>query len=263
MDNSLVQEFAEWLRGQRIDERTIKYYVNTVMNARYGRDKQTRAWRKYVRFLNEQGLLSMLEMQEILERLKIRPSKKKGIAAVPTQKIMVYKQKLVENNMGWLHTLLLGGARLSHVTEMLQSWNPTETVVHSPGIIEPRLHCNKTFCRYYMGIEKGSKRCLYIYYPATTLEKTTISYTRTKDQLRRQGIEIGVYRDYATQQLERIATEHNIVHDAAKYILTRDLSITAEHYLNTRDWADKLFTLYVQWLQEQGLLLFSSNGVED
>jgi len=37
-------------------------------------------------------------------------------------------------------------------------------------------------------------------------------------------------------------------------ILSRELSVTGEHYLNTRYWVNKLFSIYVDWLRKNALL---------
>jgi len=54
--------------------------------------------------------------------------------------------------------------------------------------------------------------------------------------------------------LEGLAHQNNIPLDAVSLIMSRGLSVTGTHYLNTREWADKLFGLYVKWLREKGLL---------
>jgi len=54
--------------------------------------------------------------------------------------------------------------------------------------------------------------------------------------------------------LEELAHQSNIPLDAVALIMSRGLTVTGAHYLNTREWADKLFGSYVKWLREKGLL---------
>ena len=63
-----------------------------------------------------------------------------------------------------------------------------------------------------------------------------------------------LFRKFANQVLEQLAHQHNIRLDAVNLIMSRELSVTGTSYVNARDWADKLFALYVEWLRDNGLL---------
>ncbi len=80
------------------------------------------------------------------------------------------------------------------------------------------------------------------------------SYRHIRDKLRKLGVKAKLYRKYANQRLEDLAHKHNIRLDAVNLIMSRELSVTGEHYLNTRDYADKLFSIYVEYLKERGLI---------
>lgn len=151
--------------------------------------------------------------------------------------------------------MLLGGARLKHVLRMAATWNPKEVVQHPTGRYEPRLHCGGGWCRYYLGITEGSKRTDYIYFPAAgRLRIPALSYRQLKDKLNSLGVKAGLYRKFANQILVELAQQNNIALDAVALIMSRGLTVTGAHYLNTRKWADKLFGIYVQWLRENKLL---------
>ncbi len=117
--------------------------------------------------------------------------------------------------------------------------------------------CTDSFCRYYLGVREGSKRTDYVYFPRVNgrMRAPRLGYVKLGDKLNKElGISAGLFRKFANQVLERLAYEHNIRLDAVNLILSRELSVTGEHYLNTRYWADKLFSIYVDWLRKNALL---------
>jgi intergrase/recombinase len=141
---------------------------------------------------------------------------------------------------------------------MLEFWNPAEKVKHPTGWYESRLYCAETFCRYFLGRKEGTKRVDYVYFPmpaSDTIKVPKVGYSQLKDLLSKQlKVKSSLFSKFTNQRLEALAHGHNIRLDAVNLIMSRELSVTGVHYLNTRDWADKLFNIYVEWLKEQDLI---------
>jgi len=96
-----------------------------------------------------------------------------------------------------------------------------------------------------------------IYFPkvSSRFSIPRLGYVKLRDKLNKElRISAGLFRKFANHALERLAHEHNIRLDAVNLILSRELSVIGEHYLNTRYWADKLFSIYVDWLRKNALL---------
>jgi intergrase/recombinase len=67
--------------------------------------------------------------------------------------------------------LIESGARLEHVLEMINTWNPEERVFVKPlNRIEKRLFCSESFCRYYLGKLEGRKQQGWVYFSKETCE---------------------------------------------------------------------------------------------
>ncbi len=251
VDNSLVSGFSSYLSG-RVTENTLKDYVSVIQRGAWPPEKRshTKAWRKYVQFLFSIGKISWEQLQQYKAFLKTPRSKSILRTAVDEKTIVEYVDVLRENGLGHIAYLLLGGARLSHIVQMLNTYSPDEIVRHPDGSYDTRLLCFTGFCRYYLGIRIGSKRCDYIYFPAYPypVEKQEISYRKLRDKLRRLGVQAKLFRKYVNQVLEELAMKHNIRLDAVNLIMSRELSITGAHYLDTRKLADKLFETYVKTL---------------
>ncbi len=259
-DNALVAGFYHWLQG-RVSRDTAEYYSNVVERGEWppSKGKHVKAWRQYVHYLFSIGRLGWDQYQAYLLFLKTPQSgRHRTVEAVPIETIREYKDILEQAGLGALHTLLLGGARLKHVLKMAAGWNPTQVVRHPTGRTEPRLHCGQEWCRYYLGVVEGSKRTDYVYFPVpggeARLASPALTYKQLKDRLRRLGVQSKLYRKFANQTLEQLAHEHNIPLDAVALIMSRGLTVTGAHYLNTREWADKLFDLYVEWLKRNRLI---------
>ena len=112
-------------------------------------------------------------------------------------------------------------------------------VKHPTGRTEPRLYCGQEWCRYYIGTQEGSKRTDYVYFPMPggigSLAFPALSYRQLKDRLRMLGVQTKLYRKFANHVLEELAHQHNIPLDAVSLIMSRGLSVTGAHYLNTRE----------------------------
>ncbi len=257
VDNHLLEGFRAWLQG-RVSDETADYYVGVVEKGEWPprKGKHVKAWRQYIHYLFSIGGLEWGQYQAYLMFLKTPGgSRHRTVEAVPIETIREYKDILGEAGLGDLHVLLLGGVRLKHVLRMAADWRPKEVVKHPTGRMESRLHCGRGWCRYYLGIKEGSKRTDYIYFPlAGRLKVPALTYRQLRDKLNNLGVKAGLYRKFANQILEQLAHENNIRLDAVNLILSRGLTVTGAHYLNTRHWADKLFALYVQWLKQNGLL---------
>ncbi len=256
VDNSLVQGFGEWLLD-RVTPETARDYTNIISKKQWPprRRSHIRAWRNYVKYLFGIGQITWEQLQHYNLFLKTPTSKKSGEKRVEDNIIMDYVKSMRDAGYTDIAFLLLGGARLKHIVLMLNDYKPGEIVKHPYGSFEPRLYCNNIFCRYYLGVRLGSKYCDYIYYPFIKISGKHIEYKKLKDILNKQlGISFKLFRKYTNQRLEEIARENNIRLDAVNLILTRELSVTGSHYLDTRNWADRLFSVYVEYLKERGLV---------
>ncbi len=256
VDNSLVEGFKEWLRD-RVSEDTADYYASVVKRGEWppNKGKHVKAWRQYAHYLFSIGALRWEQYQSYLFFLKTpAPSRRRATEAVPVDTILKYREILETASLGEVYVLLLGGTRLSHIYRMLTNWEPEEAVEHPTGELEQRLHCGDGYCRYYLGIKEGSKRCDYVYFPVTEPEPPDMTYRQLKDKLRKLGVQAKLFRKFASQRLEHLAFKNNIRVDAVNLIMSRELSVTGAHYLVTRTWADRLFSIYTKWLQEVGLV---------
>ncbi|MEB3816645.1 MAG: hypothetical protein LRS46_01705 [Desulfurococcales archaeon] len=241
-----------------MSEDTAEYYVGVVERGDWppGKGKHVKAWRKYVHYLFSIGVLSWEQYQAYLLYLKTTSgARHRTVEAVPIETIREYKEVLERAGLGALHVLLLGGARLKHILRMAEAWKPEELVKHPTGRMEKRLHCGRGWCRYYLGVREGSKRTDYVYFPlAGRMRVPALTYRQLKDKLRKLGVQAKLYRKFANQVLEELAHQNNIPLDAVALIMSRGLTVTGAHYLNTREWADKLFKLYVGWLKQNHLI---------
>ncbi|OYT39153.1 MAG: hypothetical protein B6U89_04540 [Desulfurococcales archaeon ex4484_58] len=251
MDNNVLNGFFEYCLKEATEE-TCKYYVEYLKKPLDRNNSwSVSAYRKYVKYLFSINRISWEQLQHYNAYLKTSRNKEELRTAVDESLIIEYVNILRRNNLEELAILLLGGSRLSHIIYMLNNYKPNEKVKHPTSIYEPRLYCTKDFCRYYLGIKLGAKHCNYIYYPATTIKSTQLNYNAAKKKIHKLGIQSKIFRRYTNQKLEELAYKHNIRLDAVNLILSRELSITGTHYLNTRDWADNLFTIYVKYLREK------------
>ena len=237
VDNSLLQGFRQYL-VQRVSEATARDYVNAVARNEWPPTKRShiKAWRHYVQYLFSIGRLSWEWRVRYLELLKLPKAGRRTQEEVPVETILEYRRKMEDAGLGDLYVFLLGGTRLKHIVKMLETWAPAERVKHPTDRFEPRLACTDGFCRYYLGVREGSKRTDYVYFPrvASKFSIPRMEYVRLRDKLNKElGVSAGLFRKFANQVLERLAHEHNIRLDAVNLIMSRELSITGEHYLNT------------------------------
>ncbi len=192
VDNQLVAGFREWLEGQ-VSGDTADYYSNVVRKKVWPptRRKHVKAWRKYVQFLFSVGRMEWGRMQQYLAFLRLGGNKRETQRAVPVDTIARYREVMEEEGLGDLYILLLGGARLKHILRMAGEWNPTEIVKHPTGEYEPRLHIGEGWSRYYLGVQEGSKRADYIYFPlpGERVRIPQVNYRQLKDKLRKIGVQ--------------------------------------------------------------------------
>ncbi len=252
VDNKLVKAFKEWLNEvEGISADTTSYYAGIIRRREWPPQKRAhkKAWRKYVKFLAVKGLIDPIKKMAWLDALqlgKYDPTKKTQ-AAVPLDEVLKVRKVLGGLGLTQIFVIGLGGARLSHIVRMLTGWQPNEIVEHPHGLLEARLLCTDTFCRYFLGITSGRKKCHYIYYPAADVPNNIkLTYNKVKEALRHKGVQFKVLRKFAEQRLTQLAHQNNIPLDAVKLILSRGLTVSGTHYLNTRDWADRLFEIYVR-----------------
>ncbi len=252
VDNSLITAFTEWLRGvEGISAPTAEYYATIVKRCGWPPSKRAhkKAWRKYVKFLAVKGLIDPIKKMAWLDALELGKydPKKRTQRAIPEEGILELGRVLKELSLEQVFVMGLGGARLKHIVRTMEDYHPQERVEHPHGLIEPRLACLDGFCRYYLGIKEGRKRCDYVYFPKLNdLDPPQLTYNQIKDALHHRGVGFGILRKFAEQQLTQLAHQNNIPLDAVKLIMSRGLSVSGTHYLNTRDWADKLFEIYVK-----------------
>ena len=251
VDNKLLAGFESYLKDQ-VSRGTFRDYVNVVSKQVWPPKckAHVRAWRKYVQFLFSIEKISWEQLQHYNAFLKTPKQKSILKTAVDESLILEYVDILRENELEYIALLLLGGARLSHIVYMLNTYSPDEIVKHPHGLYEPRQHCYESYCRYYLGAMFGSKKCDYIYYPRIKLEKQNLNYASFRTKIHKLGVQTKIFRKYVNQVLEQLAIQHNIRLDAVNLILSRELSVTGAHYLDTRSWADKLFSIYVDHLRQ-------------
>jgi intergrase/recombinase len=258
VDNRLLEGFRDWL-VRNVSTDTAEYYVNVVMRGPWppSKHKHIKAWRKYVQYLFTVARITWEERERYLLYLRLPSQGKVVTKAVPIATIKQYKEIMEENGLGTLYMLLLGGSRLKHILLMAETWNPAEMVKHPSGEFAPRLYCGKGWCRYYLGHREGTKSVDYVYFPRPGGEKLTIpktEYHKLVDYLRHRGVQAKLFRKFANQALDTLAHTNNIRLDAVNLIMSRELTVTGAHYASTRDWADKLFSIYVQWLRRNQLI---------
>ena len=193
--------------------------------------------------------------------LKIGAAQRKGgRPLIPVERIREQLASMERLGFKALGLVLLGGTRLRVLRLLEKPENRFfENVRHPHGGYEPRLACLEGFCRAYLGETHGRKKYHYVYWPggpeileAARAEISGQGYKEIKDKLTHSGIEIGLFRDFATQRLEQLAHENNIRLDAVNMVVSRELSVTGAHYLDTRNWADRLFSIYARWLRAHG-----------
>jgi len=211
--------------------------------------KERIAIRRWIEFLYDSALITYNQKIALLDHYKVGGSRrnKTGKTRIDDSVIKEYLQVIERLGFTWLKNYLLGGSRLEQIIYMLNHWKPDEVVEQQPGNYSPRLYCSESFCRYYLGEVFGRKRVDYIYIVGRPkIPKEIPGYRRLKDKLNKHGVKVKVFREYVNQRLEELAYRHNIRLDAVNLILSRELSVTGAHYLDTLNYADKLFSIYVE-----------------
>ena len=263
-DSSLLDKFMDWLLS-KMEEDTARYYLNIIR--RYGRwipanelkRKERQAFRKFIQFLFENALIDYDMKLKLLDHYKLggQSKQKKGHKWIEDSTIINMYDRTSDIYRIVFRIGYFSGARLAHVLDLLNTWNPNEKLLHPNDLFEPRLYCNELFCRYFIYIRRGRKPCDYIYFPKQLLEeietiagKKQLVYTSIKNWYSKHNIEFGLLRKYFEQRAKQTCKKHNIPHDAVKFILTRELSVSGAHYDDTRRWADQLYSILVKKLIE-------------
>mgnify|MGYP000135473088 CR=1 FL=1 len=260
--DDIVSGFYTWLLN-KVEEDTARYYLNIINRYRCWipstqlKRKEKQAYRHFINFIYEKGLISHGKKSELLDHYKLgrSPKKKKGHKWIEDSVII----KMYNNTVGIYRLIYkigyFSGARLAHIVEMLNTWSPHEKVQHPNDLFEPRLYCNEIFCRYFIYIRRGRKPCDYIYFPRQLLkdiEKSMVKlkYKEVKNWFSDHKVMFSLLRKYFEQRAKQTCKKHNIPHDAVKFILTRELSVSGAHYDDTRRWADQLYSILVKKLIE-------------
>ena len=257
-DASLLDKFHTWLLS-RLEPSTAKYYLSIIN--RYKRwipssslkRKERQAFRKFIGFLYENALIDYDMKLKLLDHYKLggQSKQKKGHKWIEDSTIINMYKKTIGIYRLIFKIGYFSGARLAHIIEMLNTWSPSEKMQHPNGLFEPRLYCNKLFCRYFIYIRRGRKPCDYIYFPRSLLgdiENVSdhIEYRRIKDWYYKQDIEFSLLRKFFEQRARQICTDNNIPQDAVNFILTRELSVSGTHYDDTRKRADQLYMILLR-----------------
>jgi intergrase/recombinase len=153
--------------------------------------------------------------------------------------------------------MLEGGLRLSHALTLIRSFNPDEVVeVNGLDVDTQRLLCfqDRGFCRYYLGVREGVKRCEWIYSSAGTLEMLRryagrrVSRYAIRKYIRRNGLLPSKYmRKLAWRMMIRVMPR-----EVARFIQSRfgELRVSEARYEDLLSEADEYYPRYLEHLDK-------------
>lgn len=165
-----------------------------------------------------------------------------------------------EKSRGDLLTLYIilysSGARLKHVLQMFNEWNPSDVIyVQYLNRDVKRLECFKKHCRYYMGKENSIKPVAFIYFPRFILPlvKTYVNrlpgrYRITKVARKWNCLAPSKVRTLGMRDMRRVIKNEEVVN----FILGKfsELTVTSRHYMDLLSEADNLYPRYVDHVLE-------------
>ncbi|MEB3765653.1 MAG: hypothetical protein GSR77_05775 [Desulfurococcales archaeon] len=147
--------------------------------------------------------------------------------------------------------------RFEHILRILNEWNPDETVyVKYLNRNIKRLECFSTHCRYYVGLEKARKPLEFMFFPKWLLE--LVEKYRDKLPGRRRIEKVVKKNNCLPPSYIRTFTMHEIItvlgdNDVTRFILSKfgELTVSARHYSDLLDEADKSYPAYVDYLERE------------
>ncbi|MCD6301829.1 MAG: integrase [Staphylothermus sp.] len=253
--------FKKYLEGKTLSRELVEEI------ARHKEGWVRNVFRHYVRYLRYKGEISGDTRDWILERVPGRSFKKD----VRSYQIMLEDVRrtmefLRENHTTYyiLYRLMLeSGIRFFHALELLASWNPEELVkIKGINVETKRLVCfeDKGFCRYYMGIYRGQKSCVWVYFSTELLEliesiapmkinRTPVTKYAKRHKLVRPRMFRKVAWNLMTESMDVIA---------ALFIQSRlgelKISPAMSAYADLLGMANKQYPKYLAYLKEKHLL---------
>ena len=152
--------------------------------------------------------------------------------------------------------ILASGIRFMHVLEALNNWNEDEELyVHYLNRDIKRLECLDTHCKYYLGKESDIKPVAFMYFPRPLLPLIRAFVGKLPNRRRIEKVvnkwnclAPKYIRVFTLREMKRVIGDN----DTFRYITGKfgELTVSARHYMDLLEEADKLYPKYVQrWLE--------------
>ena len=226
-------------------------------------------FRHYIRYLYAAG---KLDWDSYSRLLLIVPGRRYGrkLAQKPINREDVVKTLAAlrekRQDIYTLYLLILYSAvRFEHALNALKSWNPNETL-YVPYLARNvrRLECLETHCRHYLGSELDRKPKGFIFFSKILLPMIEKYRDKLPNKRRIEkvvaklgGLMPKYIRTYALRQMLNALGDN----DVTRFILSKlsELSVSARHYRDLLEEADKVYPKYIQYLENEfGNYLMSS-----
>lgn len=284
-----TEEFEKWLREKKrkpISERTLKDYRNIWKRCLEGKtlgwhllkqlegaemmcsdgEYHPTSWprqifRHYVEYLRSIGKLDWDTHSRLLLAVPSRKYGRKLSQKSIEQEDVIKSLEILREKRQDIYTLylliLFSGARFEHALSALRTWSPDEKlyVAYLQRNIK-RLECLDTHCRYYMGRELDQKPLGFIFFPKELLPMIEQYKNKLPNKRRIERVVKKLnclmpklIRIYAVREMFAVLGDN----DVTRFILSKfsELSVSARHYRNLLEEADKTYPNYIAYLKEK------------
>jgi len=285
------EDFEKWLtekKSKPISERTLRDYRNIWFKCLEGKtlgwhllkqlegkqmlcndgEYHPTSWprqifRHYIRYLYAAGKLDYDTYTRLLlavpgRRYGRRLSQKAIEVEDVVKSLQVLRDRRPDVYMLYLF-MLYSAVRFEHALRLFDEWNPDERLyVSYLNRNVKRLECfdDRGFCRYYMGKETDKKPAGFAYFPKQLL--ALIEQYReklpNKRRIERVVSNLGVLRPkmvrvFALREMKAVFGDT----DVWKFITSKfgELSVSARHYLDLLQEADRLYPSYIQHIEKK------------
>lgn len=216
--------------------------------------------RHYVKYLYAIGKLDWDSYSRLLLTIPGRKyGRKLAQKPIPSEEVVktleILRQRRPDIHILYL-LMLYSAVRFEHALEALKTWSPSEIlyVAYLNRNIS-RLECLEHHCRYYMDRESNVKPAGFMFFPKwllTYIEKYRNRLPvrqRVEKVVRKLGILAPKYiRTYALREMKRVFGET----DVWRFVASKfgELSVSARHYMDLLEEADKIYPRYIRYIED-------------
>ncbi len=252
------------LEGRTLGWHLIKQVTGKRMKCSDGEYHPTgwlrQVFRHYIRYLYSEGRIDWDTYSRLLITVPGRRYGRRLSQKVISTDDVRETLRILKEDRPDIYTLYLliifSGVRYEHTLATLKTWSPNEVVyVDYMRRNVRRLECLRQHCRYYVGRETDVKPAAFMFFPKELLNliieyrSSLPSENRIYKVVRKRGGLPGKYvRTWGMRQMLNALGDNDIT----RFILGKigELSVTARHYRNLVEEADKIYPRYIKHMKE-------------